>query len=145
MNGAGIDMHLSEWFETKVPITSIPPNYIYKCLTEKDTTPIRENATVVWLGGMPDFEFFEAKKGKETVHMCALEFYDKQKDWQLVLKAEEADWIMANMPKLMIGAHALLQYGEWKKSYEAMGLKDFDTFMQTKAMKLLRENGLLIL
>ncbi|MBS1613419.1 MAG: radical SAM protein [Bacteroidetes bacterium] len=145
MNGAGIDMRLSEWFDTKVPVTSIPPNYIYKCLTEKDTTPIRENATVVWLGGMPDFEFFEAKKGKDSVHMCALEFYGKQKDWQLVLKAEEADWIMANMQKMMIGAHAPLQYGEWKKSYEAMGLKDFDTFMQTKAMKLLRENGLLIL
>ena len=49
------------------------------------------------------------------------------------------------MPKLMIGAHTPLQYGEWKKSYEAMGLNDFDNFMQGKAMRQLRDNGLLIL
>lgn len=145
MNGAGIDMHLSEWFETKVPVTSIPPNYIYKSLTEKDTAAIRENAIVVWLGSMPNAEFFEAKKGKDTVHMAELEFYNKQKDWQLLVTAVDADWLMVVLLKLIIGKHEPMQYGELKKSYEASTLNNFDVFVQSKAFKQLRENGLLIL
>lgn len=145
MNGAGLDMHLSEWFETTVPATSIPPNYIYKSLIEKDNSAIRENAIVVWLGSMPNAEFFEAKKGKDTVHMAELEFYNKQKDWQLLVTAVDADWLMVVLLKLIIGKHEPMQYGELKKSYEASTLNSFEAFVQSKAFNELRENGLLIL
>ncbi len=94
---------------------------------------------------MPNAEFFEAKKGKDTVHMAELEFYNKQKDWQLLVTAVDADWLMVVLLKLIIGKHEPMQYGELKKSYEASTLNNFDAFVQSKAFKQLRENGLLIL
>ncbi|MGL5731355.1 MAG: hypothetical protein ACRCX5_09565, partial [Bacteroidales bacterium] len=33
MNGTGFDLPLNNWFEAKVPRTTLPPNYIQRLLT----------------------------------------------------------------------------------------------------------------
>lgn len=52
MNGAGFDLPLSNWFDFKVPNTSIPDNYIENNLVEEQE---KNNPKVVWIGNQPVF------------------------------------------------------------------------------------------
>lgn len=52
MNGAGFDLPLSNWFDFKVPNTTIPYNYIENCL-EVETE--KKNPKVIWTGNTPVF------------------------------------------------------------------------------------------
>ena len=73
--------------------------------------------------------------------MAELEFFDKKKDWQLHLPADEAKWLLKIFPKLFIGKHAPLLYSDLEKNYDG----DFEKFLNSKTGIQLRENGLLIL
>jgi hypothetical protein len=70
-----------------------------------------------------------------------LEFFDKKKDWQLHLPANEAKWLIEVFPKLIIGQCAFTLYRFQERNFEG----DFEKFLHSKAGTRLRENGLLIL
>ena len=144
MHGVGLDFPIGKWFEFKTPKTTIKPNYIERSLNESDGPP-KENATLVWLGSMPEITFFETQQGNNVVEMAELEFCDKKHDWFLHFTAAEGQWLIDVFPKLIIVEHKPLSYADFKKSYEAAGLENFDAFVKTKKFSELKENGLLIL
>ena len=111
---------------------------------DKDDLP-KENALVIWLGNMPDVAFFEAGQGNKKTEMAELEFCDKKKDWFLHVTASEGQWLMEVFPRLVIDGHAPMAYADLKKSYEAAGLNNFNSFVKSKKFSELKENGLLIL
>ena len=51
MHGVGFEMDLSEWFDSKMPPSSIPPSYIERCIENEQS--VKENGKLIWLGTMP--------------------------------------------------------------------------------------------
>lgn len=145
MHGVGLDFPLSKWFEFKTPKTSIPANYIASALNNRKEDMLKETATVIWLGNVPEVTFFEAKQGSKTVEMAELEFCDKKKDWFSHFSAAEGNWLMQVFPKLTVGQNAPLSFSDFRNSYSVARLNKFDEFVKSKKFNELRENGLLIL
>ncbi len=145
MHGVGFDLPLSDWFDFETPETTIAPDYIEQCLNEGDNETMKQNAVVIWLHNIPTLTLFEAKQGKKTIEMAELEFCNKTKDWQLHLLPAEANWLMEIFPRLIIGNNPPMLFTELRQSYEAVGIKDFADFTQSKTFLQLKENGLLIL
>ena len=145
MHGVGLDFPLKEWFDFKTPKTTIAPNYIECCLNEAEEEMPKQNAMVIWLGNVPEVNFFETTHGKNKMEMAELEFADKKKDWQLHLPANEARWLMEILPQLIIAKHTPLPFSELEKDFEKCFAKNFDNFSTTNIWIQLRENGLLIL
>ena len=143
MHGVGLDLPLSEWFDFKVPKTSIAPNYIEHCLDESKQELPKDNAVAVWLGNLPTLTLFSVKHGKQNIEMAELEFYDKKKSWSFQTTAQQGKWLMEIFPKLTIGKHAPMLWVELNKGCEQQ--EDNNSFIKSPVFKQLRENGLLIL
>ncbi|HLP50728.1 MAG TPA: radical SAM protein [Chitinophagales bacterium] len=145
MHGVGLDLPLKEWFDFKTPKTTVPSNYIEQSLHDGEGFIAKPTSLLVWLGNMPEVSFFDVQQGKATVQMAELDFYDKKKNWQLNLPANEAKWLAEVFPQLIPGSHAAVTYSAIRKSYEEKTGNSFDTLLQSKPWQQLRENGLLFL
>ena len=145
MHGTCFDYSLQEWFDMEVPETSISSSYIEICLGDGLKETSKQNSIVVWLGNLPELILFEAKQGNKQIEMAQLEFFDKKKDWQLQLNANEGNWIAAIIPQLIIAEQRPLAYKELKESYETATNLKFENFTTSNTWLQLRENGLLIL
>ncbi len=145
MHGVGFEISLAKWFKFKVPVTTIPPNYIQKQITLHEET-IRKNAFVIWLGNLPSQAYFEEKQGKRTVSMTELHFYHKKNDFVLEMPAATGDFWMEILPQIAIaGFEKPFSYQLLQTAFEKARLGSFDAFCQTTVWKQLRENGMLIL
>jgi hypothetical protein len=145
MHGAGLDLPLQKWFETKVPKTNIPRTFIAKALQDGLRKITKHNAIVVWLGNKPEITHFEATIKGKKVKLAELEFFDKKKDWTLQTPAEEGAWIAAIIPSLLITSQSPLPFKALKENYETTLGKSFEVFETSAAWKELRGNGLLVL
>ena len=64
MHGICFENPLQEWFEFKIPKTTIHPDYIHDCLLEEDHFSTKPNAKIIWTSVKPLVEFYtKTKKG----------------------------------------------------------------------------------
>ena len=143
MHDVGFDLPLHEWFDFKVPRTTIAPNYIEPCL-EVDTFSIaKPSSKPIWLGGTPSVHEYTKSKRKTTWEMTQLTFHSKA-DWvEISMERSIASWLLEQLPLLSIYQQKRCTLAELKSNYEA-SLGDFELFWYSKPMQELRGFGLLI-
>lgn len=145
MHGVGFDIPLSKWFATKTPNTTIPSNYIQRQMAQNEDS-VRKNAFVVWLGKLPNVEYFEVKQGKKVVELAELHFFDKKHDWSIQVPAQQAHFLEELFPKIAVHLFEQpLAYQQLQTEFETAQSGSFSAFSKTPTWKKLRENGLLIL
>ena len=144
MHDVGFDLPLQDWFTVRIPITSIPPRYIEKAISQPPDKSPRPNAVVVWPGNLPGMDVVELQQGRKVVEMAELEFYSKQSQWVLETTVPVGQWLMDTLPKLVIGTHEPCSLAQLQTDYKAAGLGRFESFTQSPVWTQLRENGLLI-
>lgn len=145
MHGVGFDIPLSKWFATKTPNTTIPSNYIQRQMAQNEDS-VRKNAFVVWLGKLPNVEYFEVKQGKKVIELAELHFFDKKHDWSIQVPAQQAHFLEELFPKIAVHLFEKpLAYQQLQTEFETAQLGSFSAFSKTPTWKKLRENGLLIL
>ena len=58
------DYPLQDWFEFKIPKTTISPNYIYNCLNQEKKEILKGNHKIFSISSSPEISYFEKiKKG----------------------------------------------------------------------------------
>lgn len=145
MHGICFDFPLQDWFEFKVPRTTVAPKYIQEAIDEQEYEPASPNAKIVWLGGVPSIRTFTKKKKNNSFEMAELTFSNKKHDLVIQLKQAEGEWLFAQIPALSVYNQAQTTFAELEKSFEQHTGDDFVLFWNSPAMKELRENGLLML
>ncbi|CAG5068514.1 hypothetical protein DYBT9623_01245 [Dyadobacter sp. CECT 9623] len=145
MHGVCLDFPHSRWFDFKVPVTSIPPNYIEKSISGLPDSISRPNAIAVWLGSLPEMAVFEEKRGKSIVEVAELVFFNKKKEWAIEADVAIGEWLVAIFPKLLVSNPEPLSFDKLMQEFELAGLGSLEIFAQTKTWKDLRAGGLLIL
>ncbi len=145
MHGICFDFPLQDWFDFKVPKTTVVPNYIQKAIDEQAYEPASPNAKVVWLGGNSSFRTFSKKRKNRSFEMAELSFSNKKQDLVILLKQADGEWLHAQIPLLSVFSGQQITFGELEKSFEQQTGEDFILFWNSTAMKELRENGLLML
>ena len=145
MHGACFDYSLQKWFDTKVPKTTISPDYIEGILNEEEYTAVNSAAKVVWLGNKPSIEnFTKSKKGNQW-EMSSMTFQSKQETTTIKVDQAQGQWLADILQKLSV--HNLKTYTqqEVRQNYEAAGLEDFELFWDNKPVNSLYKFGLLTL
>lgn len=145
MHGICFDFPLQDWFDFKVPRTTVAPKYIQEAIDEQACEPASPNAKIIWLGGVPSIRTFTKKKKNQTFEMAELTFSNKKHDLVIQLKQAEGEWLFGQIPALSVNNLAQTTFGELEKSFEQHTGDDFVLFWNSPAMKELRENGLLML
>lgn len=145
MHGICFDFPLQDWFDFKVPKTTVAPDFIRKAIDEPQTELPGPQARVYWLGGPATIKYFTKKKKGQSYEMAEITFLNKKENLLLQLPLMEGQWLMEQLPKLLPSAVQPVTFGELTKDFEQQTGQDFMLFLNSPAMKNLREAGLLIL
>nr|WP_321409884.1 radical SAM protein [uncultured Carboxylicivirga sp.] len=143
IHGVGLDWPVDEWFEFKTPKTLLPPHYLQSFL--KETTEIKETARWIWMGVLPDCEFYQKKKGKKVVEMAEMKIYAHTNTYHINIKKNLAEWIMVWLPQIRYQSDNNFKTSDLRESFLNHLLGDFDIFLNSYTYKQLKEAGLLVL
>lgn len=145
MHGMCFDWSLNDWFDFKVPRTSIASDYIHSCLNNEPLTVCKPNQKVVWLGTFPYIEYFEKKKKSRVFEMAQLVFYTKRDTIAIDVDRVVGDWFIHFVEILKEKASQTMTYQEMKKSFEEFTNEDFEPFWYSKPAQALKDMTLLVL
>jgi len=145
MHGIGFDIPLSDWFDFKVPRTTVLPNLIRQTIDHHEYEAVSPGVKVVWLGAIPSVRYYTRKKKNQTYEMAELTFENKKQNMVIQLKQGEGRWLMEQIQNISVNNPVQTNYGDLEKSFEEEIGEYFMLFWNIPAIKQLRENGLLML
>ncbi|MBF0695220.1 MAG: radical SAM protein [Flavobacterium sp.] len=143
MHGMCYDFPLQDWFEFKIPRTSINPNFISDAIQENRDLVLRPNSKVVFLGTTPFIRFTTKTKKGFVRESAQLTFHSKQQVLELMFDKAEGEWLFEMLGKLAPQNEKLLTTKDIKSDYESSVGADFELFWFSKPVAKLREVGLL--
>jgi hypothetical protein len=143
MHGICFDYPLQDWFDFKIPPTTISEDFIYNALTEETDLSIKPNSKVIWIGGEPQVANFVKTKKGNSWEMSTLTFHDKKESYSVQLNREEGDWLIETLKKVSISNTKLKTLQEIKSDFESQ-FENFELFWFSKPILTLRDYGLLI-
>ncbi|HRG17710.1 MAG TPA: radical SAM protein [Flavobacterium lutivivi] len=145
MHGICFDYPLQDWFEFKIPKTTISPNYIYNCLQNSSSKTLKTNHKVLALASNPEVTFFEKIKKGNKYEMATLLFRGKHSDGQFIFKRNEGIWLSSILKKIDIKEPNLYTISDLKKDFEDNVDDNFELFWYSKDFVKLKEDFLLVL
>ena len=135
MHGVGFEIPLKDWFEAKVPSTSIPKNYIERQIQGESALNYRDQNRIIWIGAQP--ELLETDQG-----LCDLIFSGKKEDFAVELPIQLGEWVSWLLATVSYD-ESLSTLKPIREYYEAE-IGDFDEMLESEVWEILREHGLLV-
>jgi hypothetical protein len=135
MHGVGFEIPLKNWFDIKVPPTSIPKKYIERQIQSEAPASYKVHNRIVWIGAQP--ELVETDPG-----LCDLIFSGKKEDFAVELPIELGEWV-SWLLDLVSYDQKLNTLKPVREKYETV-LGDFDEMLESEVWEILREHGLLV-
>ena len=142
MHGIGFDLDLQDWFDFKIPKTTIEPFYIEECLNEPQQFNTKANAKIIWLGHEPFVNRFTKTKKGFTNYLAELSFHDKTEKLVITLQEAEALWLINQLNQLKPNSKQHMTFSQLKRSFETE-FENFELFWFSKPMLELQDFGLL--
>jgi len=144
MHGICFDYDLQEWFDFKIPNTTIPSDYIVSCMEKDESFNTKPSAKIVWIGGKPITETYTKSKKGSSRQMMKLIFHDKRETIQISLEKDKAEWLKRTLETLTISNKKPTTFSQLKKEFENH-FEDFELFWYSKQIQSLKEIVLLVL
>ncbi len=150
MHGVGFDFPLADWFDFKIPKTSVAPNFIENVLSQPSELSARPHQIVVCLSNnfISKKSSIVTKKKKKNDDFSEMIFLSKKELFTLQTGKDTAEWLQNILPKLRLTAdNQLFTLQMLQKEFEKAALADFDTFeefLTSFTWQQLKETGLVL-
>ncbi|MEI6434866.1 MAG: radical SAM protein [Bacteroidota bacterium] len=145
MYGVCFDFPLQEWFDFKIPETTMSPRLIRNILSQENQEIPEPHSRIVWLGGIPAINFYTRQKKGKYSQAVRVTIQTRQKEVILKLSDSTGKWLMEMLQKLSPDNGNPTTFHELEQRYADSGLGNFQAFWNGQDAKTLRENGLLAL
>jgi len=144
MNGIGFDLPLQDWFDFRVPKTTIKKDFILRSLDRQEQKITKPSDRIVWLGGVPQVKLIRKIKKGQAKEMLQMIFYEKAESYQIVVEPEKGKWLLETLRKLSVQEKTLYTFSQLKEEFEKL-FDDFELFWYSKSVNMLRVHGLLVI
>lgn len=144
MHGICFDQPLQEWFDIKIPQTTIAPNFIENALTEETILTTKSNAKIVWLGCTPVVRTITKSKKGNTWKLLEMTFHNKSGSISITVDKSLGEWLTGTLDNMLNEKGKILTYGQLKTDFESQ-FEDFELFWHSKPLQTLKSHGLLAL
>lgn len=144
MHGICFDFALQDWFDFKIPKTSIPEDFIADALESDADFHTKPTSKVVWLGGKPTLDYFTKTKKGNSWEMVSLTFHDKKESFTVQADRAEGEWLAKMLETASVSQPKTLTFQQIKADFESR-FDDFELFWYAKPINTLRDFGLLVL
>ena len=145
MHGICFDYPLQDWFEFKIPKTTIPYNFIENAILQPDILEVRPSAKIVWIGGRPVVDCLTKSKKGKSWELLNFTFHDKKESFTVQMNKKEGEWFLSSLEDLSVRNSRLKSFQQLKSDFEEKGLENFELFWFSKPLKTLKSFGLLVL
>ena len=143
MHGICFDFHLQEWFEFKIPRTTVSPNFIYKAITDPNEVLPKPNSKMVWLGNKPELKKTTFNKNGKKVEGVILVVENKNFTSEINLNKLEGKWLISVFELILLkNDQKELTFAEFQERYENDGIGKVDRLVQSKLWIELLDAGL---
>lgn len=143
MQGAGFDIPLADWFDTKVPGTTIPQNYIERVIQNAPISIPAPTTKVIYLSNKPVLKNYTKTKKGVAYDMCSITFYNRNGELTFKLNREQAVWLEEILNLIAVQNVKTYTLQEIATHYENSGLTDFELFWNNPPINSLHQVGLL--
>lgn len=143
MHGINFELPLQEWFDFKIPRTTVHPDYIHDCFLEEEYFKFKGNAKVVFLTKNVIAENRVKKKKQNEYQYTKITLHLKTNIVSIELDTEKADWLIKIMQENSFENSKLSMLQNLKNNYEE-SFDDFELFWFSKPMQQLKENGVIL-
>ncbi|SMO65039.1 Radical SAM superfamily enzyme YgiQ, UPF0313 family [Chryseobacterium rhizoplanae] len=143
MHGVNFELPLQEWFDFKIPRTTIHPDYIHDCLLEDGQFQLKTNSKVIFLTKNVIAENRVKNKKKYSGTYTLLTFHLKTNIVKVELEQEKAEWLMNVLGENSIENTKKPTIQQLKNQFEEK-FEDFELFWFSKPMQQLKENGVIL-
>ena len=144
LHGLCFDYPLRDWFEFKIPKTTVVKNYIETALNSFDEPTTKPSAKIIWLGSFPIVESFSKNKKGNEIAMSRLTFHTKTNSFNIELIHEQAIWLNELLIKTSVFNSKPLIFSEIITEFE-LKFENFTLFWHSNQLNQLKNNGLLLI
>ena len=135
---------IQDWFDFKIPKTTISPDFINNCLEKAQSFSTKPNAKIVWLGGKPQTEIFTKSKKGASWEMMKLTFHNKTQTFDISVHADEGKWLVKTLKRISVYSENKITFSQLKSDFENH-LEDFELFWFSKPIQAVKNSGLITL
>lgn len=135
MHNVGLEFRLQDWFDFKIPPTSLPHILISKYLSTEKPEPITGKELMFWMEELPVRNEKTNKKGQSYT------IYTTNNSINFYIKKEYEIWLLNSLAQAQ---NTQLLFSEFENSFP-FETSEFDKFIESETWNILRENGLIIL
>lgn len=143
MHGINFEIPLQDWFDFKIPKTTIHPDYIHDCLLEEDQFSFKGNSKIIFPDKNVIAENFIKTKKKNSWPYMRLTFHLKTNIINVDLEQEKAEWLMKVLAEYSIESERKITLQQLKVQFEE-NFEDFELFWFSKPMQQLKDNGVIL-
>jgi hypothetical protein len=144
MHGICFELPLQDWFDFKIPKTSVTPYFIEQAIdAQLDFIP-KPSSRIVWLGNLPELSLQTKSKRGQQWTITQLQFHDLKDSFAIQLPEAEGVWLQKILRKCQINQLQKMKLADMQVSYE-QEFENFELFWQSKPLKTLRSVGLVCL
>ncbi|MDR6515412.1 B12-binding domain-containing radical SAM protein [Chryseobacterium camelliae] len=143
MHGINFELPLQEWFDFKIPTTTINPDYIHDCLLDNEDFKFKPNSKIVFLAKNVIAENRVKIKKKYSGAYTLLTFHLKTNIVKAEMEQEHAEWLMGILEEHDIENPKKLMLQQLKVYFEEQ-FENFELFWFSKPMQQLKENGVIL-
>ena len=143
MHGINFDLPLKDWFDFKIPKTTIHPDYIHDCLLEEENFQFKPNLKLIFLDKNAQVEHFVKTKKGNSFEVSQLTFHLKTNIVKIELEKDKASWLMKIFVENSTENPKKITLQQLKTQFEEI-FEDFELFWFSKPIKQLKENGVIL-
>lgn len=143
MHGINFDIPLKDWFDFKIPKTTIHPDYIHDCLLEEENFVFKANSKLIFLDKNANVEDFVKNTRAGSFEYTRLTFHLKTNIVKIELERDQADWLMKIFAENSTDNPKKITLQQLKTQYKKL-FDDFELFWFSKPIQQLKENGVIL-
>ncbi len=143
MHGINFELPLQEWFDFKIPRTTIHPDYIHDALLENDTFTFKGNSKIMFLAKNVIAENRIKTKKKYQYAYARITVHLKTNIISIDLDFSHAEWLMSMFNEYPVQNPKKPTLQSLKINFEE-NFDDFELFWFSKPIQQLKENGVIL-
>lgn len=143
MHGINFELSLQEWFDFKIPRTTVHPDYIHDALLENDDFTFRGNSRIIFLAKNVIAENRIKTKKKYHYTYKQITVHLKTNIVTIDLDEGHAEWLMKMFNEYSIENIKKPTLQQLKTNFEE-NFENFELFWFSKSMQQLKENGVIL-
>ena len=143
MHGINFDLPLQEWFDFKIPKTTIHPDYIHDCLLNEEEFGFKANSKVIFTENKALVNHIIKTKKGNSWKLTQLTFHLKTNIVKIELDQNIAQWLLEIISSYSIKNSKKLTLQQLKDLYEK-DFEYFELFWFSKPVQQLKENGIIL-